>query len=88
MIRVFLIVVILMAVLAVPAVVFADSHGAGQASGEAPPEIPAGRAMDMGYEPVKQAADDSSMALVVVGVFMIPVAGWFIARSVKRTKKS
>jgi len=40
------------------------------------------------YKPPEQRADDSTMAAIASGVFGLPIAGWFITRSVRKAKKN
>ena len=40
-----------------------------------------------GYEPIVEPADDSSMAVIAVSFFLVPVFGWLIIRSVRKNKK-
>lgn len=83
--RVLFIVLIFTLCLAAPVIAGAENHTVQ--SGEEQ-QIPAGRPEGTTYKPVEKAADDSSMALVVAGVFGFPVAVWLVSRSVKRSRRT
>lgn len=40
------------------------------------------------YKPPQVPANDNTMAMVVSGIFGLPIAGWFVARSVRKAKKN
>ena len=52
-----------------------------------PTPIPAGRPDGVKYTPIEERADDSGMALIVVGIFGLPVAVWLVARTVKKSRR-
>ena len=83
----FLLIVFILILLIVPAVAMAASM----------PGMPMGEGTQTGavkdtnsadYKPPQQAADDSTMAAIASAIFGIPVAAWFISRSVRKAKKT
>lgn len=47
------------------------------------------KGMDHGdYKPPQVPANDNTMAMVVSGIFGLPIAGWFVSRSVRKAKKN
>ncbi len=87
----FLVLAFILILLLVPAVGWAESMpgmdmGEGDAAGGA---APAAEAADhRNYKPPEQPADDTAMAAIVSGVFGLPIAGWLVARSLRKAKKN
>ncbi|MDP1807925.1 MAG: hypothetical protein Q8L35_00080 [Actinomycetota bacterium] len=82
----FLLIVFILILLIVPAVAMAESM-----PGMPMEETQTGAAKDTNsadHKPPEQRADDSTMAAVVSGIFGLPVAAWFITRSVRKAKKN
>lgn len=47
------------------------------------------KGMDHGDDkPPQVSANDNTMAMVVSGIFGLPIAGWLVSRSVRKAKKN